>query len=62
MQEGATVYRRPRQRAVTACVRTAVSKHKALWQRFLDLSALLDGQLAATTQQFVLEHIERGKR
>lgn len=30
-QEGATVYRRPRQRAVTVCVRTTVTKHNAVW-------------------------------
>jgi hypothetical protein len=61
-QEGATVYRRPRQRAVTVCVRTTVSKHKALWQRFLELSALLDGRLATTTEQFLAEHFETSKR
>jgi len=61
-QEGATVYRRPRQRAVTVCVRTTVSKHNALWQRFLSLSAVLDGRLAETTQQFLAEQFEIGKR
>jgi hypothetical protein len=61
-QQGATVYRRPRQRAVTICVRTTLSKHNALWQRFLELSALLDGRLAETTQQFLAEHFEKGKR
>ena len=48
-QEGMTVYRRPRQRVVTLCVRTTLSKHNALWQRFLSLSAMLDGQLAEAT-------------
>ena len=57
-QQGAAVYRRPRQRAVTICVRTTVSKHAALWQRFLELSALLDGRLAETTQQFLAEHLK----
>jgi hypothetical protein len=61
-QEGATVYRRPRQRVVTVCVKTTVSKHNALWQRFLSLSAELDGLLAETTQQFLVEQCELGKR
>jgi hypothetical protein len=47
-QHGATVYRRPRQRAVSVCVRTTVSKHNALWQRFLSLSAELDGRTLAS--------------
>ena len=29
-EQGATVYRRPRQRVVSICVRTTVSKHNAL--------------------------------
>jgi hypothetical protein len=61
-QEGATVYRRPRQRVVTVCVRTTLSKHNKLWQRFLNLSAQLDGRLAETTQQFLAEQFETGKR
>ena len=61
-QEGATVYRRPRQRVVTVCVKTTVSKHNALWQRFLSLSAELDGLLAETTQQFLVDQCELGKR
>lgn len=61
-QHGATVYRRPRQRVVSVCVRTTVSKHNALWQRFLGLSAELDGLLAETTQQFLVEHCEVDKR
>lgn|GEM_PF-3688516 len=61
-QEGATVYRRPRQRVVTVCVRTTLSKHNTLWQRFLNLSAELDGRLAEATQQFLLEQFEAGKR
>ena len=61
-QHGATVYRRPRQRVVSVCVRTTVSKHNALWQRFLSLSAELDGLLAETTQQFLVANCEVGKR
>jgi hypothetical protein len=61
-QEGATVYRRPRQRVVTICVRTTLSKHGALWQRFLSLSAMLDGRLAEATQQFLVEHCEISER
>ena len=61
-QEGATVYRRPRQRVVTVCVRTTVSKHNALWQRFLNLSAELDGRLVEATQQFLAEQFETSKR
>jgi hypothetical protein len=61
-QQGATVYRRPRQRVVSVCVRTTVSKHNALWQRFLSLSAELDGRLAEATQQFLAEECEIGKR
>ena len=61
-QYRATVYRRPRQRVVSVCVRTTVSKHNALWQRFLSLSAELDGRLAEATQQFLVEECEIGKR
>ena len=61
-EQGATVYRRPRQRVVSICVRTTVSKHNALWQRFLSLSAELDGRLAEATQQFLVEQFETGKR
>ena len=61
-QEGATVYRRPRQRAVTICVRTTLSKHNSLWQRFLSLSAMLDGRLAEVAQQFLSEHCETSER
>ena len=61
-QEGVTVYRRPRQRVVTICVRTTLSKHNSLWQRFLSLSAMLDGQLAEVTQQFLAEHCEATAR
>ena len=61
-QEGATVYRRPRQRVVTICVRTTLSKHNSLWQRFLSLSAMLDGRLAEATQQFLVEHCEGSER
>ncbi len=61
-QHGATVYRRPRQRVVSVCVRTTLSKHRALWQQFLNLSAELDGLLAVTTQQFLIEQCEVDKR
>lgn len=61
-QEGLPVYRRPRQRVVTICVRTTLSKHNSLWQRFLGLSAMLDGQLAEATQQFLVEYCETSKR
>jgi hypothetical protein len=61
-QHGATVYRRPRQRVVSVCVRTTLSKHNALWQRFLGLSAELDGLLAEATQQFFAEQFETSKR
>ena len=61
-EQGATVYRRPRQRVVSICVRTTVSKHNALWQRFLNLSAELDGRLAEATQQFLVEHCEISER
>lgn len=60
-QHGATVYRRPRQRVVSVCVQTALLKHNALWQRFVGLSAELDGLLAETTQQFLVEQCEIGK-
>ena len=61
-QEGTTVYRRPRQRVVTICVRATLSKHSTLWQRFLGLSAMLDGLLAEATQQFLAEHCETSER
>jgi len=61
-EQGATVYRRPRQRVVSVCVRTTVSKHNALWQQFESLSAELDGRLAEATQQFLIEQFETGKR
>ncbi|MEI9935676.1 MAG: hypothetical protein WDO69_00495 [Pseudomonadota bacterium] len=61
-QEGATVYRRPRQRVVTICVRTTLSKHNSLWQRFLSLSAMLDGQLAEVARQFLVERCEASER
>ncbi|MEO8917098.1 MAG: hypothetical protein ABI488_06705 [Polyangiaceae bacterium] len=61
-QEGATVYRRPRQRVVTICVPATLSKHSAPWQRFLSLSAMLDGLLAEATQQFLIEHCETSER
>ena len=61
-QHGATVYRRPRQRVVSVCVRTTLAKHDALWQRFLGLSAQLDGRLAEATQEFLVEQCGISKR
>lgn len=61
-QHGATVYRRPRQRVVSVCVRTTLAKHNALWQRFLSLSAELDGRLAETTQEFLVDQCGISKR
>jgi hypothetical protein len=52
-REGLLVYRRPRQRNVTVCVRTTASKHNALWERFVALSRKLDAQLAEAAQEFV---------
>jgi hypothetical protein len=60
-RDGLMVYRRPRQRTVTVCVKTTLSKHNALWARFLRLSDQLEARLSTTTQLFVLEHIEDGK-
>ncbi|MBA3501701.1 MAG: hypothetical protein H0T65_15155, partial [Deltaproteobacteria bacterium] len=61
-REGLTVYKRPRQRATTVCVKTTVSKHDALWQRFRELSRQLGARLGEATHQFVREHIEAAKR
>lgn len=61
-RHGETVYRRPRQRAVTVCVRTTVSRHAALWERFVVLSQRLDAGLADTTQRFVRDEVESGSR
>lgn len=61
-QEGLMVYRRPRQRTVTVCVKTTVSKHNALWARFLVLSDRLEAQLGSATELFVIEHVVGGKR
>jgi hypothetical protein len=47
-RDGLTVYRRPRQRTVTVCVKTTVSKHNALWARFLRLSDQLRAATFAT--------------
>lgn len=52
-REGLLVYKRPRQRSATVCVRTTASKHSALWDRFLKLSRKLDAELADATQEFV---------
>jgi hypothetical protein len=61
-QEGLMAYRRPRQRTVTVCVKTTVSKHNALWARFLVLSDRLEAQLGSATELFVIEHVTGGKR
>jgi hypothetical protein len=61
-REGLTVYKRPRQRATTVCVKTTVSRHDALWQRFCELSRQLDAQLGEVTHRFVREHVEAAKR
>ena len=57
-QEGVLVYRRPRQRNETLCVKTTAWKHRGLEQRFEELSALLDGEIAAVMQRFLAEHFE----
>ena len=60
-REGQTVYKRPRQRATTVCVKTTASKHDALWLRFRELSRKLDAQLGEVTHRFVREHLEPAK-
>ena len=57
-QEGVLVYRRPRQRNETLCVKTTAWKHRGIEQRFEELSALLDGELAEVVQRFLAEHFE----
>ena len=57
-QEGVLVYRRPRQRNETLCVKTTAWKHRGLEQRFEELSALLDGELAGVIQQFLAKHVQ----
>jgi len=61
-QEGVLAYRRPRQRSETLCVRTTAWKQRGLEQRFEELSALLDGELAAVIQSFLAEHFGAGGR
>lgn len=61
-REGLTVYKRPRQRATTVCVKTTASKHDALWLRFRELSRQLDAQLGEVTHRFVREHVQAVKR
>jgi hypothetical protein len=60
--EAVTVYRRPRQRSTTVCVRTTLSGHAALWERFVVLTKRLDARLAETTQQFVHDEVCSGTR
>jgi hypothetical protein len=61
-REGVRIYRRPRQRTSTLCVKTTVSRHQQLWERFLVLSEPLDRKLAEITQQFVREEVESSPR
>jgi hypothetical protein len=61
-EQGITLYKRPRQRATTVCAKTTLTKHDALWQRFVELSRRLHARLGEVTQQFVREHIEAGGR
>lgn len=61
-QEGVLVYRRPRQRNETLCVKTTVWKHRGLEQRFEELSALLDGELAEVIQRFLAKHLPSSGR
>jgi hypothetical protein len=56
-REGLRAYKRPRQRAMTVCVRTTLAKHDALWQCFSELSRRLDAQLWEVTHQFMREHV-----
>lgn len=58
-QAGVMVYRRPRQRTVTVRAKTTLSRHNALWQRFLELSDRLDEHLVSTTERFLLEHVDK---
>jgi hypothetical protein len=60
--ECVTIYRRPRQRSTTVCVRTTLSRHTALWERFVVLVKQLEGKLAETTQQFVRDEVGSGTR
>jgi hypothetical protein len=61
-REALTVYRRPRQRSTTVCVRATMSRHAALWEGFVVLVKQLDARLAETTQQFVREALDSGTR
>jgi hypothetical protein len=61
-QEAVLAYRRPRQRNETLCVKTTAWKHRSLEQRFDELSALLDGELAEVIQRFLAEHVPGGGR
>lgn len=61
-REAVTVYRRPRQRSTTVCVRTTISRHSELWKRFVVLTKRLDAKLAETTLQFVSDELESGTR
>jgi hypothetical protein len=61
-REGLRAYKRPRQRATTVCVKTTLSKHDALWQRFCELSRQLDAQLGEVAHRFMREHLGDAKR
>jgi hypothetical protein len=61
-REGLRAYKRPRQRGTSVCVRTTLSKHDALWQRFCELSRQLDAQLGEVAHRFVREHVGATKR
>lgn len=61
-REGLMVYKRPRQRATTVCVKTSVTKHDALWRCFCELSRQLDAQLVEVTHRFMREHVGATKR
>lgn len=60
-EQGLLVYRRPRQRNETVCVKTTARKHSALDQRFEELSALLDGELLEVLERFLAKHLEAGR-
>lgn len=61
-RDGLMIYRRPRQRSSTVCVKTTASRHRAVWERFLVLSDRFERKLAAMTEQFVHEEVESHPR
>ena len=61
-REDVTVYRRPRQRSTTVCVRTTISRHAALWERFLMLTERLNTKLAEAVRQFVGDEVDPSSR